>query len=205
MKPNVVGPKILYLNPSTDRFTTAEIALIDTNISATDIKPYAYTATVRDDYDAFNFATDDAGSTLVPSVRVAWGLFLSPQNEKGNLLFQLSGKAHFTSSLTGGLVSGGFFFGRKATNNTVTSSKAGTANTLDKFIILPSNSQIAPNVPGLIADSIQSEIFTLAVTGGYVYCFGYFLQNGAGSNTTLLGKVDLAIRKWTEPINVFTP
>jgi len=217
LRAEMVGPKILYFNPSmSSKISTANLAAIKTTAGAMDVmSPYAYTATVADEYDTCNFILADAGATLAATSRVAFGLFLTPDNEKGNLLFQVSGKAAF-SSVTGTnpLVRGGFFFGRKATNNTVVSSLAAVSNTLAKFQYLPSKFErvsggaSSGTSSGIsLHDSIETEIFTLTLSGGYVYCFGYYLENYAAStpDVALHGGVSLQFRKFRSSLDVFNP
>jgi len=203
-RPDFIGRKSLYLNPSSDKLTTANIAAIDTAFSDV-ISPYAYTATVRDDYDSFNFLFSDAGSDLVAGQRLAVGLFLSPQNEQGNLLFQLSGALKLVRSGTITTTSQ-FFFGRKATNNTVVSDKTAPQNTLASFMYLPSNKLNSGVLSTPVHDSIETEVFSLNLAGGYVYCFGLLLDNVSAVTTdTLKGGVSLSMRKYSSEIEVFRP
>jgi len=211
IRPNFVGSPWMYLNPSADYFSTAELAAIDTAFDPAVVSPYAYTATVADDKDAFNFNMAAAGSVLVAGMRVAFGLFLSPENEKKNLMWQVTGKAKLYGSGTGLATHGSFFFGRKATNNTVVSSKASANNTLASYMLLPSKSVQMPNFPTtsgtttVIVDSIQSNGFSLYLDAGYVYCFGYLLDNVTANNATLYGGINLSFRKYQSEIGVFRP
>jgi len=202
MKPDFVGSKSLYLNPSADTFTTADLAAIDGSNGWGTILPYAYTATVREDYDAFNFGTTGTPD-IAASSRVAFGLFLSPSNDKHNLIFQVSGRALFAMQ-DSGYCFGNFFFGRKATNNTVVSDKASANNSLAKFMYLPSN-QVSSVNNSNIHDSIETEIFSLELAGGFVYCFGYQLTNYSGTAMTIDGGVSLSIRKYSSTIPAFRP
>lgn len=207
MKPNFLGSKSMFFNPSIISFNTAEIGLIDTAISPSVISPYAYTAVVRDDYDAANFNLDAAGVSLVAGQRVAFGLFLSPQNHLGNLLFQLTGKVMLTATLgTFGGLTGSFFFGRKATNNTVVSSKAAASNTLASYMLLPSTAvnMVTSGAPGVLNDNLESELFSLYLEDGFVYCFGYLLDSVQVASA-IVGGMSLALRKYSTEIPEFHP
>jgi len=207
MRPDPVGPKVLYFNPSSDKLSTANLAAID-SVHATDtVQPYAYTATVRDDYDAFNFLTDDAASNLVTDRRVAFGLFLSPQNDLKSFMFQLYGKACFLVGGTNVTPKGSFFFGRKATNNTVTSDKASANNTLAKWIYLPSihTSDRLGTGNRVYTDEINTELFSYELSGGFVYCFGFMMDNNGAADISLKGGVSLAFRKYSTVIQEFSP
>lgn len=206
MKPSITGPKIIFSNPSAVTFTSAEIALIDDPLSANTIKPYAQSATVQSHYDSMHVVPDLACAQVANS-RVAWGVFLTPGNDFKNLLFQVSGRARFYITGTSVLASGFFFFGRRASSDTVVSSKASANNTLDKWIVLPSrsNSNQLSN-PCYIHDSICDEIWAERDASGYVWCFGYALDNLSGANAIgVNGFVDFSLRKWDSPVSEFRP
>lgn len=208
IKPDFIGPKSLYLNPASDQLVSADLAAIDTDYTVTTvIQPYAYTATVADNYDAFNFLFDNAGADLLPNRRIAVGLFLSPQNDKGNLLFQVSGKV----DISGGAVAitkGSFFFGRKSTNNTVVSTKVAAANSLALYRLLECKQKMSyiSGTTQIISESCEEEVFTLNLSGGFVYCFGYFLDNMSGAIAqSLRGHICLSVRKYASTLDVFRP
>jgi len=207
IRPNFVGSKVLYNNPSSVSFTTADVALIDEGLDTSLCSPYAYTATVRDDIDSINYRLPAAGVDLLTIQQVSMGLFLSPDNEKNNLLFQVSGAANIIVNGSTSFHSS-FFFGRKATNNTVSSTKAGVANTLDKFILLPTsraNTLNSATTISLVGDSIEKEILSIYSSGAYVYCFGFIIRNYSGSTITMKGSIDLSFRKYQSEIGVFRP
>lgn len=200
---NVVGPKVFYLNPTSDKLSTANLAATDTAISDA-ISPYAYTATVRDDYDTFNFHTDDAGSVVAVGMRNAFGLFLTPENNKGNLLFQVSGKVILNGAGTTPLPLGAFFFGRRATSNTVVSDKTAPQNPLVAYTLLPSMHYFQS--ASLTSDYVETEVFSLQLAGGFVYCFGYYIQNCSGANAlTFRGTISLSVRKYGSGLDIYTP
>lgn len=208
IKPNFVGPKSFYLNPTIINLSTAEIAAIDTVFALGTVSPFAYTATVRDNYDTKNFFTDNAGSDLAADRRLAVGLFLSADNEKKNLLFQVSGKVIMNIAAGTAVVNGSFFIGRKATNNTVVSDLTAPQNTLAQFTLLPSQSGYRNSTStsnALLSDSIQSDVFALQLDGGFVWCFGYMLDNpsAATAATGLRGTISLAFRKYNDPLDVY--
>jgi len=93
-----------------------------------------------------------------------------------------------------------FFFGRKATNNTVVASKASAENALANHILLPSH--FSTNSALHKQYSIETELFALNETAGYVYCFGILIPN-YGSAVTAEFDISLAIRKYSEPLSVF--
>jgi len=207
LRPNFIGSKSLYLNPAFVSFTTAELALIGTTTPNTTVQPYAYTATVRDDYDAMNITIPTRNQAV--TTRLAFGVFLSPENEKGNLIFQVSGNVQdIHSASASAYPTCSFFFGRKATNNTVVSSKAGANNDLAAYMLLPvkSHSNQAPGTTGKMNVSVETEVFSVGLSGGYVYCFGFYIDNpiGAGIITHDL-QASLAMRKYSSELGVFRP
>jgi len=211
IRPNFIGPKALYFNPSiaaATELTTTDLAAIDGAIDFATVNPYAYSATVRDDYDTMNINFSNAGSSLALGQRVAVGLFISPSNDLKNLLFQVSGKASILFSGTSIVPMCRFFFGRKASNNTVTSSKAAPANTLAAYQVLPSitSSAVKSTSELFFNDSINHEIFSLESSGAYNYCFGVMIDNHSASNAVgLYGSINLSIRKYQSELGVFRP
>lgn len=217
MKPNVIGPKILYLNPSDDVFTTAQLAAIDTAYWPVvgNYSPYAKSATVRDDYDTGRFLSDTAAtSNIAGKMRNSFGLFLSADNNKKNLLWQLSGSIYVsvidTIDVTQNLRTS-FFFGRKATNDTVTSSKSAVSNTLEKVMTLPAkvlSSHTGPlgatsgNGNSFYA-SIESELFSLEEAGKFVYCFGASIDNTGSDALPCVFDISLSLRKFVTPMFVY--
>jgi len=210
IRPNFIGAKSLYLNPAVSKLSTANLAAIDGAYAFDSYLPYAYSATVSDTYDSNNFCLDDAGANLVAGQRVSFGLFLSPQNDLKNLLFQVSGGAKWRAShaTAFGGVRGSYFFGRKATNNTVVSDLASANNTLAKFTVLRSWDSLANDGTGLastFAQYIQDEVYALELSTGYVYCFGYELTNHGSADVVMRGGVSLAFRKYNSELGVFRP
>jgi len=203
LRPNFIGPKALYLNPDQDELTTTNMAAIDAGYSnaSSSFKPYAYSATVREDYDTRRFVSADSGSVLVSGKRVSFGLFMTPDNDKGNLLWQLSGKLSLVNTTELGLITSQFFFGRKATDNTVVSSKASANNTLSQHILLPYNMDFS--LPGMEL-RYESELFSLELEAGYVYCFGASIWN-LGADATLFFDASLAMRKYGTEIDLHRP
>jgi len=210
IRANVIGSKIFYLNPGNTTFDSTIIAAIDSTCTpaAANVKPYAYSATVRDDYDARNFFVDKGTvGTIVSGQRLAFGLFLSPENNKGNLLFQLSGRLMCQFDIN--YLNAHFFFGRKATNNTVVSDTASANNALDKYMILPCTTEslsVDDSSDDLFSVmNIQTELVTLSESDGYVYCFGVMIDNLAGSNRTFGMDCSLSIRKYGSEFPAFIP
>lgn len=221
IKPDYIGKKCLYLNPSEVSFTSAELALIDTAINpvVANISPYGYTSTVRDDYDTVRIVSAATNTAVVAANRASFGLFLSPENDKKNFLFQVTGTVRWTMTAAAGVytnLQAGFFFGRKATNNTVTSSKAGVNNTLEKVMFLPPTSyNFSPITwdvsvpepvggPSLIC-GIESEIFTLAEADKFVYCFGACLENCGSNNVNGIFDISLSVRKYGKNLATYNP
>lgn len=210
MRPNIVGAKAMYFNPSNVVFSAAEIAAIDSTYDDAIISPYAYTATVREDYDAINYFFADDGSSIIPNgMRASFGLFIAPQNDKKNLLFQLSGKVVVNTFSNVGC-RGFFFFGRKATDNTVVSSKAATSNQLAKYTMLPSQysgigqDNVGSTISQLHTDSIETELFSLELQGGFVYCFGYNMVADS-ADMTVRGGMSLSMRCFCSELYNFDP
>lgn len=205
MKPNQLGPKTMFLNPGLTTFTSADFAAIDGDAGSNTIYPYAYSAVVRSDYDSRKFGSTTTNVDLVATKRVALGLFLSPESRECNLLFQLSGSVHYWFNGTSPIAGGFFFFGRKKTDNTVTSSKAATSNELDSWIVLPVNFQYEYSA-GLMNASIEKELFALNDPGKYCYCFGFAFDNFSVSNPlNTKFHCDLSFRKYNSEISAFMP
>jgi len=205
MKPNIIGSKVLYLNPSTVAFSTAELAAIDTVDNSPDIYPYAYTGTVANNYDSYNIDLD--ACDIATQSKVSFGVFLSPENDKGSLLFQvnIAGKVYHSGSSAFSVEA---FFGRKATNNTVTSSKAGANNLLSKYIVIPAQTWANADGAGKYCNiSVNSELFSLSSAGEYVYCAGITVTNLSGSTAASLrdGLFTISLRKYNSELTVFEP
>lgn len=214
MRPDSVGKKILWLNPgvNTTTFTTADLAAIDTvaNTAASNIAPYAYTATVRDDYDTARYANAGiAAIDLLSTQRVAFGVFLSPENDKGNLLFQLSANVNVLGDIANDdNLRVRFFFGRKATNNTVVSSKAAVSNSLANYIWLPNNIAFcsgALGFPSQISSNIESELFGLTLSGGFVWCFGFAIDNMSANTASIQFDSSISCNKYRGVLEHFRP
>lgn len=205
IKPDFIGDKIFYLNPSFTTVTTAVYAGIDGAIDNKLVLPYAYTATVRDDYDARNYEFEQAGVTAVLGTRAAFGLFLSPENDKHNLLFQVNGKVSIIAPAANGLLRVGFFFGRRATSNTVVSNGGSPQNSLAQFMYLPCDVMYdQASLNGRVSASICRDLFALELAGGFVYSFGFFVENHAAS-AAITGFASLSFRKYRDEIGVFRP
>lgn len=211
IKANRVGDKVFYLNPSVTEFVSGDTDLIAGTYSnlAASYMPYAYTSTVRSDYDSHRFVSTGAAPVQISDVeRVSFGLFLTPQNEFGSFLFQLSGSIQVLH--TGNPSMPNFFFGRQATNNTVVSSKVGSNNALAKVLVLPPTSvAYAPagtDGQAMIQYGIQTELFALSETGLFNYCFGASFSNPASSYTSeQYFDISLAVRKHSTTLTVFPP
>ena len=212
LRPNPIGPKSLYFGPGLSQLSTANLANIQTYYGAdpSTIKPYAYTATVSAQYDTRNFMLDDSGSSLVAGRRVAFGLFLTPENNKGSMLFQVSGSASFRTSASGSLgLRGAFFFGRRNSSDTVVSSTSSANNPLTSYILLPldSISTMYSSAPACdLQHSTQTEIYAEnSAKSGYVYCFGYYIENYNNADLLTYGGVSLSIRKFTDDLGIYAP
>lgn len=211
LRPNIVGPQGLYLNPAMTQLTSANIAATDETYNMDILNPYAYSAVVSDNYDAHNFFLADAGSSFVNGTQWACGLFLTPQNEKKNMVFQVSGSFSFASAIVdqSQVLGVRYFFGRAA-SNTVVSDLTGVQNPLAKYMYLPMNSQTSGYQQALVAagyvvqGSIESQVFTLELVGGFNYCFGMVVYY-SGATQIWRGGCSLAVRKYGTELGVFTP
>lgn len=217
IKPDMTGRKQFYINPTIDTFTAAQLANIASamGVTAASIQPFAYTGTVSSQYDAHNFSTDTLGTgcALADGKRIAFGLFLTPQSDLGNVLFQLSANLDLTAWCANAwYVRPKFFFGRVASTNTVTSSKASANNALDKF------SLIAPNAGSIsfahpttdfigVNYGVETEIFSILDTTAtqYNYVFGCMIENNTGVSATIAFQLSLAFRKYGDVLSVYRP
>lgn len=211
IRPNAIGPKSFFFEPGLSTFTSAEIAAIDQSHNPSSLPfPYAYTATVRDDYDSRNFSTDSGASTqnLLAAQQFAFGLFLSPNYDLRNLLFQLSAHVHVAS--LGGDDAHPIrvipFFGRTAAA-TVTSSKAAQSNLLSSWIQLPvqaiarhGDNAAGTIIANIVEVSVYQELFALRAStptlGTYPWCFGVLIQNTSGAEHSMSFHASLAFRKY---------
>jgi hypothetical protein len=130
IRPDLVGRNLLYNDPTNVSFTTAELGLIDSSRDTRTMYPYAHTATLADNEDEVNI--DIAGQDIASSSKVAFGLFLSKELTKGNMLFNI--QACVSGNTTNTAIQWYPFFGRTS-SSTITSTKATTANELDNYII----------------------------------------------------------------------
>jgi len=211
IKPDVVGSKAMFFNPGVSTFTAAELALIDgsRDSAASNYLPYAHSATVRTDYDSRRFCID--AEAIAADTRVSFGLFLTPENEKGNMMFQVSGQCRIYTPVDNGGIIPSFFFGRKATNNTVVSSKAGANNALAVLTLLPPT---AVSTRGSYVDEVNSIDYAIETTVlaendytnyPYVWCFGVALDNADNSDITVRADCSLAVRKHGKSFPVYLP
>jgi len=204
LKANIIGSKAFHLNPGQTSYDAAAVAAGSSSDSylVGQMQPNAYTATVREDYDARTFISD-ATVDFIANNRFACGLFLTPENNKGNLLFQLSGEVIVTAD-AGASLNGGFIFGRKATNNTV----AVGPNALASYSRVPYKSlmQFNDGVNFCMRYSVETELFTLQQAAGFVYCFAFDIVNNAGTDGTS-GRfcATLSVRKFSTALDVFVP
>lgn len=210
IRPNVIGPKLFYINPNVLSATTAVMAAIDEAAPSLLPSVQAYTATVREDYDSREVSFDGtADSVLAANMQVAFGLFLTPDNDKRNLLFQLRGSFHCLNTGAGrGFINSYFFFGRKATDNTVVSSVAAPANALAGFtIVSPTVHHEAADTDVIrIVNDFEKEIVAVELAGGFNWCFGFLLQNMSATAQSLnSGRLSLAFRKYASELTVNIP
>lgn len=204
MKPNIVGKKTMAMSSNLaigfESFTTAELANIDSTYSDEAVYPWARSATVREDYDCINVRLHS--SDIAIGSKIAFGVFLSPNNEKGNLMFQVSGRSQFNASA--GSFSAYWILGRKKTNNTVVSSKAAASNELEKYQLIHSWDTYYSN-SGAYKSSILDEIFSFEKSGAYVYCLALVIQNSNGAAaTTLYGSfISIQLRKYVSELSYY--
>jgi len=203
IRPNFIGNKVDYLNIGTTVSpTSANIAALDSSWGTETIYPYAASATVRENYDALNIYAH--GQDFVFTNKAAFGVFLTPDNEKGNLLFQFSGCMTVQSLSNSANFHPYFFFGRKATNNTVVSDLTSQNNALDKYIILPT--QITNGTSANMTISCNTEIIGAYQSGGYNWCAGIVFSCGGAANVTFYNlKATVMLRKYQSEIGVYRP
>ena len=159
--PNLSGPKVYLDDPAFVDFTGAELALIDSSDASATVYPYAYTATVAEDFDETNCSLLNVN--IAANQKVAFGVFLTSDDEKGNLMFEISGAVAGTMSPS---IVTYAIFGR-CNASTVTSTKAGTANQLSTYTLLPGRRQYGNTESEF---SFQQQVFAYNSNSTNPFC-----------------------------------
>jgi len=193
LQPNLRGSMAHNIHAAPVDFLTADLALIDSDIYSKTYLPYAYTATVADDSDGVSYTIATAAQAIADDQKVALGLYLSADNEKGNLVFNLQGSVSARYSAND--VSTFFIFGRR--DGAVTSTKAGTANQLGRNIILPLDTISQDD--GLVFASINQSIIIQCDTTdtAVAYCFALVMENETGGAVTAKMESTLSMQKYS--------
>lgn len=208
--PSRQGSILYYTPPNVQEITSAEFNLIDDANTTTNLKPQAYSATVQNGQDARRINTPVAGWSIAASVQAAFGLFLSSENSKGAFMHQVKGYANLLIEGSGfDQISARYFFGRRATSDTVVASLAAADNQLEHWILLPTKSDSSHiNVTGSrlpLRLSCDEIIYTPKDTGDFVYCFGIQIYNHSASTATIKGSISLDYRKDTDSLVCYHP
>lgn len=198
IRPDFVGKKIIFEKPNKLMTTTSINAAVDSTIANADIYPQAYTETVNDNFDERIVLTDGA-CNIATGNKLAFGLFLSPENEKNGLMFNVSGGV-FTRSGSGS-VGITFFFGRQA-GTTVTSSTGTPENQMEDYIVLGCEEGGYTNHRSV---KLNEQIFAKRVGDGGNFVFGVLIRNLAGSDDQLYLDLYLSFQKFGQNIDCFRP
>jgi len=81
-------------------------------------------------------------------------------------------------------------------------------NYVAKYMLLPSNCISSPiNGTGnrYQSDCIESQIFSVELSAGYVYCFGYLIDNHSANSATFQGGISLSFRKYESELSSYKP
>jgi len=199
IRPNLTGDIVRYSDPTLTSLADAEIVLVDSAASSRDIYPYAYTATVSDDYEEANYNLIE--KTSKSAMKLVYGIFLSADNNKKNLLFNASVSVNAETVDSRVLIYP--IFGR-TTASTVTSTKAGTANVLDNYIILPHILSHC-DTAAAIAMNMNTQILGLYKSTGEIWCLGVVIANVSGADRVLNLECSMQLTKHGTTTDVFKP
>jgi hypothetical protein len=198
IRPNLVGCNVHYEEPAETSLTTADIAAIDSTRNSHDFYPYAYTATIDDNYDEQSYLI---GAQTLPTLqKLTFGLFLSPDLEKQGLIFNVNG--HIAGDFGDSLIHAFFVFGRTA-SDVVTSSKVAQSNLLEDYVILPASAIGKTSVNQ--SYSIDRQVYARYVSDGSNYFFGICVQSHSGSDKTVSLQASLQFAKFGANLDCFRP
>jgi len=198
LRGNYTGKFVSFYDGAESSLLSADIALIDSGEGSHDTYPYASTAVVADNYDEMNLQIH--AQTLPSGNKVAFGVFLSADLEKRSLLFRCSGAICIDASTGEYMVYP--LFGRTDAS-TVTSTKAGTANLLDKWIILPN---FRGHTGAFSSCSFNEDVYGKYLSDGEIWCIAWVIENISGGDiTSLRVSSNLEFQKLANNLEVFKP
>lgn len=199
LKPNIVGEHLIYdpnVQGSTG-FTSADLAAIDADLDQNQQYPYAYSGTVRDDYDACKYYVDDAGVHILADKKNSFGVFLSADEDIGDFLFVCSGRVEIFSEADLMVYP---FLGVR-TGSAVTSSLVAASNSVSDYMLLPCDVSRDTNC---LSVSWREVCCYIHEGNGYPLCHAFTVEN-PGSDNEIIMRSSIMIHKWKKEINVYNP
>jgi len=199
LRPSFTGNIHYMKNPAVTALTTANIIAIDGASGAgTVFQPYAYTATVVDDKEEHNYCID--GQDLGANLKVCFGIFLSAEDTKRNMMFNIQGALSYKGSSHSVKIYP--IFG--ITNaTTVTSTLIAQANDLDYWKIISCEGVSAGASAKFI--TFNTQIVIEGRSDAKLKCLAWVLDNESGAGSTNYVLSSLSMQKYTETTDVFKP
>jgi len=211
---NYEGSKMLFGDPGETIFTNAIVDAIDTATTSTDIYPYAYSATLQNQFDERNFRSLATDVDIAISSRIAFGLFLADTTETGNtakknVILSMRGSHIFNTEALAS-IRAYYIFGR-CSASTVTSTTAATANLLSEYIVIPerapvNRSYMATSTPFEQRGACSEDIVKIAFGGtGYPLFFGLVIENLSPSTAYNFDQLvcSLSFQIWDQPLQAY--
>jgi len=173
------------------------MALIDAAVSAHTIYPYARTASVPEVSNEENIFINLQDLAL--GMKIGTGIFLTPDNNKGNLMFNAQGSIVIGAASAG--MSAYPIFGRTDAS-AVTSSKTGVENELAEYKMIAQSHFQSDNV---LVVSFNTQIFGEWQDGANNWCLAWVIANTTGGAITFSANASLAIQKYSVATDVYRP
>lgn len=182
--PNEAESKVQYGTPGESLFTNTIVDAIQHPLSSTDIYPWAYSASLSNEWDERNFRSVANDLDLTASRRIAFGLFLSDSQlgdkAKEKILFSCIGSLEMSIE-TSAPIRVYPIFGR-CNAGSIVQDNAAPANKLSRYIRLP---QISPTSSGgpassqyILRSDVKSDVLKIGYDStAYPLFFGYVIEN----------------------------
>lgn len=201
---NLVGNHILLEDQGDKTFTNAIVDAIDSASNSIDVYPWCKSATVQEYRDSHNFHSLGYATTLAQGQKVAFGVFLTADNDKGNLVFDVNGCINIQRDGTN--VSVYPIFGRTYAS-TLTQSDAAASNLLDHYIILPFGLNPVYEVTNFQDYcTFKNSILSIELSDGYIYCLAWVIEShNSGADVGMIFHASLDIQKYSSVTNVYRP
>lgn len=199
---NKTGNPDYYDKSSNVDFSQANLDAIDSSNASLNLYPYAQSATVQEDHDDTNLSI--LGSyAMVAGQKIAFGLFLTPDNEKGSLMFHGDIAVEMNISDANVMLYG--IYGR--TNaSAVVSSVVGNENLLSTYRYLRCNHSDMTNTKSLAYNGqIFSDNEEAGGGSGYNHVLGFVIENHSGGTPTIVMRASMAFKKHGKNLSYYDP